>query len=372
MMVEERYDLGKLVTFIPNKRLPVHNWFYFKEGFSRDFVALMFDEFGLRGGDWVLDPFCGAGTTLLTAKERGLNAFGVDVSPLFIMASLVKIGDYDPEELKVVSRDLFSKKFIRPDLGGIDPFIKRAFSKYVLEDVLFFRAQLDGIKEPSIRSFFTLALMNAAIKCSYAIKDGGVVKIYPKPVPPFREFLKRTVRRMICQLREVSFGRAQAIARIGDARWLESLEDDFFDAAITSPPYLNKIEYTTVYSIEYALFLGNARVDPVRSYIGSDVRDTKDVLPDLDLPSVAKAYFYDMSLSLGEIHRVLKEGGHLAVVVAGGVFRDRVVQSDLLLARLAEDIGLKVERILAVNRRVAIVNGMRIGDARESVLIMRK
>ena len=32
MIVEERYDLGKLVTFIPNKKIPIHNWFYFKEG----------------------------------------------------------------------------------------------------------------------------------------------------------------------------------------------------------------------------------------------------------------------------------------------------------------------------------------------------
>ena len=26
--IEERYDLGKLVTFIPNKKLPRHNWFF--------------------------------------------------------------------------------------------------------------------------------------------------------------------------------------------------------------------------------------------------------------------------------------------------------------------------------------------------------
>ena len=26
--IEERYDLGKLVTFIPNKNIPRHNWFF--------------------------------------------------------------------------------------------------------------------------------------------------------------------------------------------------------------------------------------------------------------------------------------------------------------------------------------------------------
>jgi len=27
-IVEERYELGKLVTFIPNKKLPRHSWFF--------------------------------------------------------------------------------------------------------------------------------------------------------------------------------------------------------------------------------------------------------------------------------------------------------------------------------------------------------
>ena len=27
-VVEERYDLGKLVTFTPNRNLPRHGWFF--------------------------------------------------------------------------------------------------------------------------------------------------------------------------------------------------------------------------------------------------------------------------------------------------------------------------------------------------------
>jgi len=27
-VVEERYELGELVTFIPNKNLPRHSWFF--------------------------------------------------------------------------------------------------------------------------------------------------------------------------------------------------------------------------------------------------------------------------------------------------------------------------------------------------------
>jgi len=370
MIIEERYDLGSLVTFVPNKRLAIHDWFYFKEGFSSDFVKLMFDEFRLKEGDWVLDPFCGVGTTLLSARERGMNSFGVDISPLFVFVSQAKLENYDPEELRRTSKDLFAWDFAKPDIRNIDPFVRRAFSKYTLEDIIFFRERIKGIRDPRIRGFFTLALMNAAMRSSYAIKDGAIVKIYKRPVPPFRKFFKRVVGRMIRQLDEIDLKQSQAMVRVGDARRLEFLDDESFNAIITSPPYLNKIEYTTVYSIEYSLFLEPIRVDPVRSYIGLDVKNVEDILP--DLPVIARAYFFDMSRALIEMHRVLRKGGKIALVVAGGVFQDRIIESDLLLAELAEEIGFKVEKILAVNKRIATIGRMKLGGARESIMIMRK
>jgi len=372
MIIEDRYDLGRLVTFIPNKRLPIHNWFYFKEGFSRDLAMMMFDKFGVGEGDWVLDPFCGVGTTLLSARERGLNSVGVDVSPLFAFISQAKLQDYDPEELKSASRDIFSRGFARPDLKGVDPLVRRAFSKYALEDIVFFRALIEGIGEPRVRGFFTLALMNAAAKSSYAIKDGAVLRFRKRPVPPFRKFFRRIVKAMIRQLGEIDLKGSQAMVKVGDARRLDFLEDECFDAIITSPPYLNKIEYTAVYSIEYSLFLGSTRMNPLRSYIGLDVRDVEGILPGHDLPEIAKAYFHDMGVALGEMHRVLRGGGKVAIVVAGGVFKDRVIESDLLLAELAEDIGFEVDEMWGVNRRVATSGRAKIGEARESILIMRK
>ena len=73
--------------------------FFFKEGFSRDFVLMTFDEFRVDEGWRILDPFVGSGTTLLAAKEYGVDAVGVDAAPLAVFVSQVKTADYDLDEL---------------------------------------------------------------------------------------------------------------------------------------------------------------------------------------------------------------------------------------------------------------------------------
>lgn len=372
-IIEERWDWGRLVTFIPNKHLPVYSWFYFKEGFSRDFVHLMIDLFKLNDGAVVLDPFVGSGTTLLACKERGIDSVGIDAAPLAVFVSQVKTADYDTKELKTIARQIFEKKFERQDLKRVSKFTRQFFSKPSLEDILFFREEVRRIPDPVARNFFTLALMNAAMKVSYAYKDGAVLKVVKKPVPPFRKFFKRIVKKMIKDLEKISFKPCSIEVYLGDARRMDFLENEVFDAIITSPPYLNKIEYTKVYAIEYELFFEDVKVDPIRSYIGLNPKSVVDQFPELHLPEAAKAYFYDMKLALKEMFRVLKNGGKAAIVVAGGVFPDRVVESDILLAELSERVGFNVDKLIAVNKRVATTRRViKIGEARESILILSK
>ncbi|MEM3437143.1 MAG: DNA methyltransferase [Nitrososphaerales archaeon] len=371
--IEERYDLGNLVTFIPNKTVPIHNWFYFKEGFSRDFVLLMLDWLKIKRGNWILDPFCGSGTTLLTSKEFGINAIGVDASPLAVFVTQVKIEDYDLEKIRDYAKELFSKKFERYEIKGLSSLTKRAFSKYSLEDILFFKEEIKKINDLKIRNFFTLALINASNKVSYAYKDGSVIKIREKPNIPLKKVFKRIVKKMLHDLKRVNYKGSDIKVYIGDARKMDFLQNDFFDAVITSPPYLNKIEYTKVYSIEYELFFKEFEIDSLRSYIGLNPKHIKDIFPELNLPDVAKAYLQDMNDALKEIYRVLKDDAKCSMVVAEGTFPDRIVPVDLLIANLAEKIGFKVERIIIANERVVTrERTFKIGKARESIIIMKK
>ena len=81
--IQEKLEWGHLATFIPNKALPVYNWFYYKEGFSRELVMRLLQMFSPGRRNWVLDPFCGVGTTLLACERLGRRCVTFDVDPIY-------------------------------------------------------------------------------------------------------------------------------------------------------------------------------------------------------------------------------------------------------------------------------------------------
>ena len=321
----------------------------------------------------MLDPFLGVGTTCLTCRELGYESVGVEVSPLFTLVARVKVRDYSVEELRRCRDSIFAGRFQRRKMD-VDGFIRRLYPHHALEDILFFREKVENIGHEDAREFFTLALMNAAAKVSYIYRDGAVIKIRrdrPRP-PSLRKTFRHIVNGMIQDVERATLTPAKARIITGDARRLDFLESESFDIVITSPPYLNKIEYTSVYRPEYELFMSDVEVNPVRSYIGLRPSGVDEILTG-EMPPAAQYYFQDMRRVMGEIYRVLRPGGKVVMVVGGGVFPDRVIEVDLEMAGIAVDCGFEVQRILAVNKRVATTKRViKIGVSRESILVLRK
>ena len=360
-LIEYKPDLAELATFVPNKKTPIYNWFYYKEGFSKELVELLINDFRLHKGQLVLDPFCGSGTTLLACKQNNINSIGFDVLPISVFASKVKTYDYDIEKLEKARQEILHTRFEIPDgelvAKTLPKNFKKFFSKYAMEDIVFLRRAVARIEDEEVNHFLTLALIRTAIKVSYAWKDGAVLKIRKHPTPPMRKLFRRILSNMIKDLKKYPKTESEITITQGDSRMLD-LDDDSVDGIITSPPYYNNIDYTKVYEIEN-WFVGNLLKNQpaVRSFVHGN-----------------ELYFEDMEKVIGEMYRVCKKGAKVAIVVGNGWdLEKRLIESDILLAEIAEKTGFKIEKITCVNERFALENRTnKVGKLRESIIILEK
>jgi tRNA G10 N-methylase Trm11 len=110
-----KLDLRKAATPQLLKKHPIHRWFFFPHSYSPELVKAILDRWRLPHGSHILDPFVGAGTTLLVAKERGYSATGFDLSPISLLTSNVKIHTYHVEEIRTcLDREKYSDVGLRP------------------------------------------------------------------------------------------------------------------------------------------------------------------------------------------------------------------------------------------------------------------
>ena len=73
----------RTVSYQGNRQVPGLRWMKYKEGFSEALVAYLLDE---HEPARVLDPFAGIGTTALIAAGRGLQATGIEIMPVGVLA----------------------------------------------------------------------------------------------------------------------------------------------------------------------------------------------------------------------------------------------------------------------------------------------
>ena len=129
MKITEKPELGILVSPKGNQHIPIHNWYPYKHGYSRELASYLIKTFNLSAGAWVLDPFCGGGTTLLTCEELGINARGFDILPFSVFLSNIKVGSYDStdleRELNTLKRNDIAACYDTASLPDI-PIIQRA------------------------------------------------------------------------------------------------------------------------------------------------------------------------------------------------------------------------------------------------------
>jgi hypothetical protein len=267
-IISHRPELRRLVTYVPNKTVPIYNWFKYKEGFSREIVHLILKEWEIPKNGIVFDPFAGSGTTLLACKELGCRAIGLDILPIAGYVTKCKLIDYSKVEgLRSVVNEILKIKVKKPQGTFPDiPIIDKAFSSQTKDDIQYYKEAILRYSEP-YQNFLMLGLLGILEEVSYTSKDGQFLRLVDKKIPPVKEALTKKLISMLADIEETKLafeGGAKEInpeMYFGDARNFE-LPAQFakkIDAIVTSPPYLNRYDYSRTYALELcALFVNSS------------------------------------------------------------------------------------------------------------------
>ncbi|MHA1444747.1 MAG: DNA methyltransferase [Candidatus Hodarchaeales archaeon] len=402
----EKPEYGALISPIRDLKNPIYNWHSYKHSYSKKLVEELALEFKLKPGNWVLDPFCGGGTTLLTCKQMGINSRGFDILPFSVYLSNVKTKNYDTKSLEN-SLD-FLKANIKDKANGLSlpdiPLLKKAFDPKIAKKLLQIKSGINQIDKKKDRDFINLAFLSILENVSNTKKAGGFLRITERNINPkdIDNILFEKINRMIRDLNELDSRKGKkkisTKARIGDSRKIPTQRE--FDAIITSPPYLNRHDYTRIYSLEMVFDfvssndeLKKIRYDTLRSHvearkkyqvknynkpeildklisaIKSNGTNNSQVLPMLD------GYFEDMYMSLVEMKRCLKKNGYIGLVVSNVRFAGINIPVDEILADLGEQAGLKTIHIWAARNRGNSSQQMgkyKRVPSRESIIIWEK
>lgn len=375
-------EYGRLVSPAGDRNTPVYNWHAFKHSYSRELVKKLVSEFGLQKGSWVLDPFCGGGTTLLACKELGINSIGFDILPFSVFLTNTKTRTYDPDTLKkYLARFDGGNKYIAKSVSLPDiEIINKAFSNDVKQKLLYLKHQINRIQDVETRNFYMLGLLGILESVSNTEKAGGFLRIVERDVsareviPKFLAKIEKMIADVEVFNEALQYTNITSFADLADSRKFSSSKK--FDAIITSPPYPNRHDYTRIYGLEMIFDfvksndeLKQIRYDTLRSHVEARkrfeskgyekpaivgrivARVKKAGVNNSKVPEMIEGYFEDMFLSLAQMQKHLKKGGKIALVVSNVRFGGVNIPVDRILGQVGEQAGLHTEAILTARYR---------------------
>ena len=404
-MIQIREDWRAWVTPKPLRISPVHRWYAFPHSFTGELVDALIKEWRLTRKDRVLDPFSGAGTTVLAAKMRGLAATGYDVSPLAVFVSRVKTRDYDVGHLEelwgCLQRRIQGRTFsgVR---GEYSELIRQALPDGILATFEGIDVAIDALPaRAKERDFFRLALLAILPKYSRAVAAGGWLKwvVNRTKSTSIAASLADRVFLMLEDLRTSEIPRGNHWRVVcADARSLPDA-DARYKAVITSPPYPNRHDYTRVFGVELLYGFLNweqmrrVRYQSIQSHpearprrpcyddyksprgLNATLRKMQDAQLDAKILAMLEGYFIDLHLCLRECQRVTKPGGWIAFVVGNAQYRGCPLPVDEYLVRIGQSLGLSRQAVMAVRFRGN--SAQQMGEfgrnpSRESVVVFRR
>ena len=384
-----------LVHFQEAYKTPVQRWYPYREGYSTDLVTSFIKNLNIKGA--VLDPFSGSGTTLLAARQSGLESVGIEVNPISVLVAESENESYNETDIDDLERFIQHLKQLQKsekEYTTLFPLANKMFNKDILAAMLQVLSEINSVPNNNkIKRLGFISWLSTIDEVSDVKKEGNGLKYryrkrtkngyiaIPKeewegehfPGDRFRLVIDKITEKLNIVLLDIkeSYGRIENIPQIirGDCLHLSELTDKQFELTFFSPPYCNCFDYFEIHKVE--LWLGgfvsnredvknlretgfrsntNALDKKAISYVNEDLEslikmfDAKR-LWNPHIPSVVRGYFDDTRTLMEALYEKTVLGGYVGVVVGNSAYSGVIIPSDLLTAIIGQEVGFRVDNI---------------------------
>lgn len=228
--------------------------------FPLDFPLSILRKYASKG-QWVMDPFCGRGTTNYASRVLGMPSVGIDASPVAAALTEAKLANTTPKLIVKAAKRILDEN-ASPQEKPEGEFWERLYRKNVLSKICRLREGLikncDSDTRKALRAIILGALHGPLQKTSFSYFSNQSPRTYaPKPTyavkfwkkhrlePPkvdVLEIIKKRATRYYTE--ELMKGSGKII--IGDSRdehIFLRLKEHKVHWIITSPPYYGMQTY---------------------------------------------------------------------------------------------------------------------------------
>lgn len=339
----------------------------------------------------ILDPMCGSGVVVRLALLSGRKAMGCDIDPLAVLMSKVWTNHKSLRSLRdhavEAVHQAADKRLSAINLPWMDQcsettdFVRYWYARKQRSALRRLASVLNSPTRslpPHIRDCLWLALSRIIVtKHVGATLAWDVSHSRPHKVRAENDFevfagFVRSAERIAALLADQPLARSACVER-ADCRSLPDIADCQIDAVITSPPYLNAIDYLRGHKMSLiwmghsipelrnirAVSLGTERATPQKD--ASDCyREIERRLPNIRrLPTrqanLVRKYANDTERMLREMRRVTRVGGKLITVLGNCNVRGHFIENSKLYSILAARAGFELvsqrKRPLTPSRR---------------------
>ncbi len=362
-----------------------------------------------KENDLILDPFSGSGTTNVEARLLKRNSVGIDVDPFSRFLSKVKTIPLQEKELKTSQKYLLRsiEKFRPSKVSKHDipsfPYMDNWFNTEIILELAYIRKVINSLNSSNkTKDFFKVcfssiirSVSNADDNCTRTV----IRKVLNKKVYPADALKKFTERILISVPKMIEFSKKcpknvkAKFPKNQDARNI-NYPENHFDLALTSPPYVNAVDYPRTHQLEsYWLGLANGSLNPLKKkHVGTesvasseykklhkigitsaDVVINKIFKDDSRRAFIAYKYLSDMEANLKEVYKVLKRGGRYVIVVGNNKIRGNLFENWKYIMCLAENVGFIIEKYFAseiIKHFIKVPREERINT--DWILVLRK